>query len=201
MVSGGCTVSWLAVRWILPGFGARSRARAALVCYLRENGPIAYATDLFGAAPRDRAEAMLSAPLTWYWRTAAPAARDWTQLTRWSLAALMTDTSAEPGGGPARVLLIGVDAPERHVTVTDARVAAWTRAFAAAAAGPLHAVISRPGPGGDLLFVAQQPPEAVRDLLHAWGIDRDKAHRLPYARLQGASLEELARLVTADSGR
>ena len=44
------------------------------------------------------------------------------------------------------------------------------------AGGPLHAVVSRPAAGGDLFFVAQQPPEIVRTLLQAWGIGRDKAH-------------------------
>jgi hypothetical protein len=44
----------------------------------------------------------------------------------------------------------------------------------------------------DRVFVAQQPPEAVRELLQAWGIDRGKAERRAYARLRGESLEEIA---------
>ena len=46
---------------------------------------------------------------------------------------------------------------------------------------------------GDLLFVAQQPPESVRTLLQAWGIDRDRAERRSYARLHGTALEDLIR--------
>jgi hypothetical protein len=67
------------------------------------------------------------------------------------------------------------------------------RAFAGAADGPLHAAVSRPGKDGELLFVAQQPPESVRNLLQAWGIDRDKAERRAYARLHGTALEDLIR--------
>ena len=67
------------------------------------------------------------------------------------------------------------------------------RGFGAAAAAPLHAVVSRPGPAGDLLFVAQQPPESIRTMLQAWGIDRDKAERRSYARLHGTALEDLIR--------
>ena len=36
-----------------------------------------------------------------------------------------------------------------------------------------------PGPGGDLLFVAQQPPEFNPGLLQAWKIDRDRATASP----------------------
>ena len=62
-----------------------------------------------------------------------------------------------------------------------------------AAPGPLHAVVSRPATGGDLFFVAQQPPEIVRSLLQAWGIGRDKAQRNAYARLHGNALEDIAK--------
>jgi hypothetical protein len=54
-------------------------------------------------------------------------------------------------------------------------------------------VVSRPAPGGDLLFVAQQPPESIRNMLQAWGINRDKAERRSYARLHGTSLEDIIR--------
>src|SRR5690348_16523471 len=85
--------------WILRHF-RRGRERAALVCYLRENGPIAYATPLFARDPRERAEAMLATGLTWYWKTTAPTAmaREWTELSRWSLAALLADLAAEQDG-------------------------------------------------------------------------------------------------------
>lgn len=179
--------------WLLRKLRTRRQGRAALACYLRENGPIAYGTDLFGTDPRERADAMLSTDLTWYWKTAGPDAlrRDWTHLTRWSLAALLEDLPAEHDGAKAYVIVIAVEGEDSPEDVTDARVAGWMRRFGAAAAGPLHAVVSRPGPSGDLLFVAQQPPESIRTLLQAWGIDRDKAERRSYARLQGSGLEDL----------
>jgi hypothetical protein len=182
------------VEWLLRRFRTR-KGRAALVCYLRENGPIAYGTDVFGRDPRDRADAMLSTDLTWYWKTSGPDAltRDWTHLTRWSLAALLADLAAEHDGLKPHVLVIGVDGEDSPEDVTDARVGGWMRAFGTAAPGPLHALVSRPGPGGDLLFVAQQPPESIRTMLQAWGIDRDKAERSSYARLRGTALEDVMR--------
>lgn len=184
--------------WFRRLFSQRNRPRAALVCYLRENGPIAYGTEVFGADPRERVEAMLaSTELTWYWKTsgADPIARDWTHLTRWSLGALLADLSAVHDGIKPAILIAGVDdtAHDGPEEVTDARVADWMRRFAAAASGPLHAVVSRPGAGSDLFFVGQQPPEIVRTLLQAWGIGRDKAQRKAYARLHGSALEDLAR--------
>ncbi len=132
--------------WFFNRFRRQNSGRAALVCYLRENGPIAYGTDVFGTDPRERIDAMLSTDLTWYWKTSAPSS---------------------------------------------------LHGFSAAAQAPLHAVVSRPGPGGDLLFVAQQPPESIRTMLHAWGIDRDKAQRRPYARLHGTALEDLIRALSS----
>jgi hypothetical protein len=188
------------VEWLRRLFVPRNRPRAALVCYLRENGPIAYGTEVFGPDSRERADAMLSTGLTWYWKAGAaePGARDWTHLTRWSLAALLEDLAAEHDGVKLHILVAGIDdtAQDGPEEVSDARVAGWIRAFAAAASGPLHAVVSRPGPGGDLLFVAQQPPESIRTLLQAWGIGRDKAQRKAYARLHGTSLEDVARALT-----
>lgn len=95
-------MDWLLRR--LRTLRTRPKGRAALVCYLRENGPIAYGTDVFGTNPRECADAMLSTDLTWYWKTAGPDAlrRDWTHLTRWSLAALLADLSAEHDGVSAR---------------------------------------------------------------------------------------------------
>lgn len=182
--------------WVRRLLGPRNRSRAALVCYLRENGPIAYGTDVFGDDPRERAEAMLaSTELTWYWKTAGheAIARDWTHLTRWSLAALLQDLTAQQHGVRPHVFVVGVDdsAHDGPEEVTDARVAAWIRGFASAGPGPLHAVVSRPPAGGDLFFVAQQPPEIVRTLLQAWGIGRDKAQRTAYARLHGRALEDV----------
>ena len=184
--------------WVRRLLAPRRHARAPLVCYLRENGPIAYGTDVFGEDPRERVEAMLaSTELTWYWKTIGPdtIARDWTHLTRWSLAAVLQDLTTHHDGVRPHVFVVGVDdsAHDGPEEVTDARVAAWMRGFANAAAGPLHAVVSRPPAGGDLFFVAQQPPEIVRNLLHAWGIGRDKARRTAYARLHGRALEDIAK--------
>ncbi len=178
--------------WVLRGLRAAGRERAALVCYLRENGPIAYATPLFAREPRERAEAMLATGLTWYWKAdGGGAARDWTELSRWSLAALLADLGAEHDGVTAHVLAVAVDPQESAADVNDACVAGWLRAFATAAGAPLHAVVSHPAPGGTLVFVAQQPPESIRALLQGWGIDRDKAIRRAYARLQGTALEQI----------
>jgi hypothetical protein len=184
------------VDWILRNFRRRGPELGALVCYLRENGPIAYGADMLGGDPRARAAAMLSSGLTWYWQTSSTAsprdaAREWTELTHWSLAALLADLAAGHEGLSSRVLLIAIDGQDAPSDVTDRRVAAWMRGFGAAATGPLHAVVTRPAPGGDLLFVAQQPPESIRTLLQAWGINRDKAERRAYARLRGQSLEDL----------
>jgi hypothetical protein len=183
------------VDWILRRLGLPPRDRTALVCYLRENGPIAYATPLFARDPRERAEAMLATGLAWYWKTAEArtVAREWTELSRWSLAALLGDLDAEQDGLKPHVLAIAVEHQESAEEMTDARVAAWMRAFNGAAPGPLHAVVNHPAPGGDLLFVAQQPPEGIRALLHGWNIDRDKATRRAYARLHGTALEDLIR--------
>ena len=98
-------MTWLLRRF--PGFG---RARGALVCYLRENGPIAYASGVFGKDPRERAGALLATDLAWYWRTVASVGvREWTRLTAWSLAALLADVGETSGAVPAALVLIGVD--------------------------------------------------------------------------------------------
>ncbi|HEX9365932.1 MAG TPA: hypothetical protein VF921_04855 [Vicinamibacterales bacterium] len=181
--------------WFLSRLRRRNSGRAGLVCYLRENGPIAYGTDVFGTDARERADAMLSTDLTWFWKTSGPDSlrRDWTNLTRWSLAALLGDLVAAHDGLKPHVLVIAVEGEDSPEDVTDHRVAGWMRGFGAAAPAPLHAVVSRPSPGGDLLFVAQQPPESIRNLLQAWGIVRDRAERRSYARLHGTALEDLIR--------
>jgi hypothetical protein len=190
------------VDWILGHFRGRTRPRTPLVCYLRENGPIAYSTDLLAADPRERVEAMLATGLTWFWKAAGPEpiSRDWTHLTRWSLAALLADVAAVHGGVTTHILIAGVDDSDTPDETTDARVAEWMRGFAAADAGPLHAVVTRPAAGGELLFVAQQPPESIRGLLQAWGISRDKAQRKAYARLHGQALEDLIRALRSGPG-
>lgn len=187
--------------WLLRHLRAGGRDRPPIVCYLRENGPIAYSTALFAHDPRERAEAMLSTGLSWFWKTsgAAAIAREWTELSRWSLAALLADLAAEHDGVLPHVIAIAIDPPDSAADMSDARVVGWMRAFNGAATGPLHAVVSHPAPGGDLLFVAQQPPDAIRTLLQGWGIDRGKATRRAYARLQDSALEESIRALARTS--
>jgi hypothetical protein len=183
-------------------FARFRRGRAAtLTCYLRENGPIAYALDIFNRGPRDRAAVMLGADLAWYWRnlSAEGESRDWTRVTAWSLAALLEDLAIAPSGIAPRVLLIAIDPRDAPPSIGDAEVSRWVAAFAAGADQPLHALVSRPAPGGDLLFVAQQPPGPVRALLQAWGVDRDKAERRAYARLEPHSLESLPRRIAGEA--
>jgi hypothetical protein len=183
--------------WLLRRFRRTGRARASLTCYLRENGPIAYALTLFEPDPRPRVEAMLESGLAWYWQSAsraagAAASGDWTQLTRWSMAALQADLAA-PDTGESAVTIIGIDGADAPTDLSNDRVAPWVRQFASDTPGPLHVVIrDRP----DLVFVAQQPPEPVRDLLYAWGIDRAKAERRAYARLDTRNLEHWLRSLT-----
>lgn len=184
--------------WLLKRLRPRGD-RAPLVCYLRENGPIAYGASIFAREPRERAEAMIATGLAWYWKTtsATAIARDWTELSLWSLAALLADLGDEQDGVAFHVLAIAIDPQDSAHEMTDGRVAAWMRGFNGAAAGPLHAVVTHPAPGGDLVFVAQQPPDAIRMLLQGWGIDRDKASRRAYARLPGAPLEDVIRSLRA----
>jgi hypothetical protein len=189
--------------WLLRAFRRTGSARAPIVCYLRENGPIAYALTLFDPDPRARVDAMLDSGLAWYWRKAAQedrsGAQEWTQLTRWAMAALLADLAAT---SESRVLspesdvrdreseidvtIVGIDGADAPTELSDRRVAPWVRDFASDIASPLHIVVRRPP---DLVFVAQQPPAAVRDLLYAWGVDRAQTERRAYAKLETRSLE------------
>jgi len=183
--------------WLRRAFRRTGSARAPVTCYLRENGPIAYALALFDADPRSRLDAMLDSGLAWYWLSAAvpadeSAPRDWTQLTRWSMAALLADLAA-PDTGDRDITMVGIDAADAPADLSDDRVARWVRDFAADSPGRLHVVVRR---GPDLVFVAQQPPEPVRELLYAWGIDRAKAERRAYARLETRSLEHWLKSLT-----
>src|SRR5438105_13618813 len=98
---------------------------------------------MYWSAPRDRADAMLSTDLTWYWKASGheSIARDWTHLTRWSLAALLDDLAARYEGQAPAIMIVGVDhdATNAPGEILDATVAAWIRGFGSAAAGPLHA--------------------------------------------------------------
>ena len=178
------------LRWLR----RRRQSRAAVVCYLRENGPIAYGLALFDPDPRPRVDAMFESGLAWYWRAAdasgASSSREWTQVTRWSSAALLADL-APPASAEARdIALIGIDAGDAPAAVADDQVLPWLRDFVSDTPGPLHVVVRvRP----DFVFVAQQPPEAVRALLQAWEIDRARAERRAYARLDRQSLEQWLR--------
>ena len=180
--------------------GAR---RPSLVCYLRENGPIAYELPLFTSDPRAAVEAMLATGLAWFWRAGAPpgGAGEWTQLTRWSLGAFLQDLDR------GDVQAVGIDPSEAPAGAVDAAVVRWLKPFCAEQPGPAHAFIATAGrlsrrssegaKGDDRVFVAQQPPEVVRELLQAWGIDRGKAERRAYARLRGESLEEIVKGIGA----
>jgi hypothetical protein len=52
-------------------------------------------------------------------------------------------------------------------------------------------VVHRSRDGADRVFVAQQTPDHIRQLLQAWNIDRAKAERRAYARLKDGALEAL----------
>lgn len=178
--------------WLLRRFG---RSRGALICYLRENGPIAYGADILSHDPRARAAALIATDLAWYWRTTASVAgvREWTRLTAWSLAALLADIGDASRAQPSGLVLIGLDSGDAPSEIDDARAGRWLRGFDGGADRPLHAVIARYPPDSDLAFVAQHPIDSVVRLLQTWGIDRDKADRQPYARLRGRSLDSVAR--------
>jgi hypothetical protein len=108
------------------------------------------------------------------------------------MAALLADLGA-PETGEAEVTIVGIDDADAPTDLSDDRIAPWVREFASDSPGPLHIVVRR---RPDFVFVAQQPPEAVRDLLYAWGIDRAKAERRAYARLDTRSLEHWLRSLT-----
>jgi hypothetical protein len=184
------------MRWLLRRLRWSRGDEPPLVCYLRENGPIAYTLALFDPDARPPLDAMFESGLAWYWRSASAQvdAREWTHLTRWSMAALLTDLAAQPAALSRDVTLLGIDAVDPPSDLSDDCVAAWLRGFVSDTPGPLHVVVrARP----DIVFVAQQPPEAVRGLLAAWGIDRARAERRSYARLDGRNLESWLRSLTA----
>jgi hypothetical protein len=169
------------VRRFLQQLWTRRRARRAVVCFLRENGPIAYELDLFASAPRERADAMMSSDLTWTWRHAA---RDWTQLTRVSLSAFLSDLAA------GDVLLLGTEGEPPH-DLGNTAVSDWLRRFSRLQPSPVAALISVQN-GRQLLYVQQNTTESVNRLLDAWGLDKGSAERQSYARLGPASLEAVA---------
>lgn len=161
-------------------FGPGRTRRVPVTCYLRENGPIAYEVDLFDAAPRDRADAMMSADLAWAWTSGS---REWTHLTRISLSAFLSDV-------PKGVTVIAVEG-DLPTDVNVGLVKDWIRRFNRVQPVPLAAVITVIGPQ-QLLFVQQHASDAVNNLLDAWGLDKGAAVRKAYPRLGSASLESLA---------
>jgi hypothetical protein len=196
----------LIVHWLIQSFRRGGAPRHGLVCYLRENGPIAYSLDIFGRDPRERAGGMLATDLAWYWKTLGKtlgpesAAREWTCLTAWSLAAFLADMDAKQDGGAPALLIVAIDGHDAPAEIADADAVRWMKGFSVGSERPLHAVVSRSASGSglpDLLFVAQHPIEPVRALLQAWGIDRDKAERRAYPRLQHHTLEDITRSLTS----
>ena len=155
--------------------------KGPVACYLRENGPIAYELDLFGADPRDRADAIISSEISWAWKSAT---REWTQLTRISLSAFLGDLAA------GTVMLTGTEG-EPPVDLSDATVKDWIRHFSRLQPSPLAAVINATN-GRQLLFVQQHASEPVNRLLDTLDLDKGAAQRKSYARLGAASLESLA---------
>jgi hypothetical protein len=187
--------------WLLARLGRGRAAKTATVCYLRENGPIAYGRAVFDGDARGPVEAMLAVDLAWHWKSPV---RDWTQLTRWSVAALLTDMGtlnrdSQAAAEPHRLtvpiecplLIVGLEAADAPGDISDDMTAGWVRTFASARGGPLHVVVARPSAEEALVFVAQHPPDPVRALLHGWSIDRDRAERRAYARLRDRSLERI----------
>jgi hypothetical protein len=169
------------VRRFLQRLWRAGRPRQALICHLRENGPIAYEFDLFGTDPRERADAMHSSDLWWSWRGRS---RDWTHLTRVSLSAFLADLAA------GEVLLLATEGQPPH-DLGDATVSQWISRFARLEPSPVAVVISV-SDGRPLLFVQQHASDAVNALLDAWNIDKGAAQRSSYARLGNFSVEAVA---------
>jgi hypothetical protein len=166
------------VRALLQRLFGRRRAQTAAVCYLRENGPIAYEFDLFSTAARERADAMMAGNITWAWKGTT---REWTELTRISLSAFLSDLSS------GDVIVAGIEG-DLPVDVSGATVKQWIRYFCRLQPSPLAAVISVTG-GRQILYVQQHASEAVNTLLEAWGLDKGAAQRKAYPRLGPLTLE------------
>jgi hypothetical protein len=177
------------VPWLFDRFRRARRRPAGTICYLRENGPIAYELTLFGESARERLEAMFDTGLSWYWRTEKDASHaesgEWIELTRWSMAALLAEI-----GDAARMLIVGIE-PQDARTDLARDIVLWSRRFATDERSPLQIVVHHGSANQEHVFVAQQPSERVRALLQAWGIDRARAERRAYPRLHDQSLESV----------
>jgi hypothetical protein len=168
-------------------FSPTGRPAASVVCYMRENGPIAYAIDRFSSAPRDAAEAMLDTALRWYWRSGA---RGWTELTRVSLSAFLVDLQA------AELLVAGLE-PDANEDVSDSAARRWLLRYCREEPSPL-AIAIHASRDRQLVFVQQQATDAINGLLESWQVDKASTDRKAYATLRSASLESLA--TTLDAG-
>lgn len=177
------------MKWLFDRLRGTRRSQTAIVCYLRENGPIAYELAIFGENSRERVEAMFETGLSWYWSTGqsgGPA--EWIELTRWSMGALLADLAPSP---PARhVLIAGIDPQDARADLAR-DLAEWGRRFATDDRSPLHVLIQHVPANPAHVFVAQHPPEHVLALLQAWGIDRARATRRAYPRLRDRTLETI----------
>ena len=161
-------------------FGPGRGGKAPVTCFIRENGPIAYRLEVFGAEPREQARTLLDSQLWWSWKSGT---REWTELTPLSLSAFLNDLSAG-------ALMVGAD-HELPTEMTDALVKGWIRQFCRVAPVPLAAVV-HVQPDRQLLFVQQHAPTPVAAVLDALGLDRQAAARRAYAHLGADSLEALA---------
>ncbi len=180
------------MKWLFDRFKGAGGRPAGIVCYLRENGPIAYELALFAANPRDRVDAMFDTGLSWYWTTErvgdAAESGEWIELTRWSMAALLGDLAASDT--LRKTVVAGVEPLDTRPDL-NRDIVAWGRRFASDDKSPLHVLVHHAATGPEHVFVSQQPPEHVLTLLHAWGIDRARADRRAYPRLRDQSLEAL----------
>jgi hypothetical protein len=174
-------VGCLRVRALLQRLFGRRLRRTTVLCYLRENGPIAYELDLFSSDARERADAMMSGEIFWAWKGGD---RDWTELTRVSLSAFLADLAASD-------VLLAATETDVPVNLSNRIMKDWIRAFCRLQPSPLAAVISV-ARGRQLVFVQQHASEPVVRLLDAWGLDKGAAQRKAYPHLGPVALEAIA---------
>jgi hypothetical protein len=135
---------------------------------------------LFNESPRPVIATLMDCGLWWPWKSGT---RDWTELDRVSVAAVVADLAGD-------VLMLGVDG-DLPGPPTDALVKGWLRQFCSAAPVPVSVVISVTA-GRQMVFVQQHASAKVAALLRALRVDRHAALRRAYAGLGPASLESIA---------
>jgi hypothetical protein len=135
---------------------------------------------MFGEMARVQAETLMDSGFSWVWKSAT---REWTELTRISLSAILGDLA---GGA----LIVGL-AGELPTQVTDEMMKDWMRRFCRAEPVPVTMVFSVT-PDRQIVFVQQHASEQVTALLDAFHLDRNAAQRSAYPRLGQASLESIA---------